>query len=368
MSFFSYNSRSREMNGEVEKDKSKLHIMNEALEAMERIGGTLVEEPLQLWDAVYETVDEFTIQADEAPVAHRQHQYSREIAELLSRVSGWSYSDLETFQNQLSWLPLRGAPVLAWAYFYEFRTKNESLLVDATAQLILTHDRTTAIVSFRGTQLTNPWNWLADMSTKKVTLPGTGRVHLGFLRNFQAVWYGAKGIEQQLRAHAPTLQAVYLTGHSLGGALALLAGMTLQQHQEEDFSMWSLVRGIYTYGQPMVVDDRDRVLVHDRIGDRVFRHVYGNDVVPHLPPLSVGGYDHVGSEYRYDHHGGWKLRPEHTSSFGGKNRATQIVSALLVMPALGYDLVWDNLEFVLPFSKSPWSLADHNPGCYMDHW
>lgn len=348
--------------------------MNEALLAMERIGGTLVDAPLHWLDATYETVEE-TLEAglqadgDEEP---RHRQYSREIAELLSQVSGWSYSNVETFQNQLSWLPLRGRTLLAEAYYYEFHTKNEALLVDATAQLILTHDRTTAIVSVRGTQLTNPWNYLSDMSTKKVLLFSDDntstncRVHFGFKRNFQAVWYGAQGVLRLLQGHPPKLQAIYVTGHSLGGAMALLAGIALEQEAPE---LWLLVRGIFTYGQPMVLDDRDRDAIQQRIGRRVFRHIYRNDVVPHLPPLSVGGYDHVGSEYRY-YHGGWGARSDHSNPLVhfGKDRATQILSALLVLPALGYDLLWDNLEFVLPFSKSPWSLADHNPGCYMDNW
>jgi hypothetical protein len=163
-------SRPIEMNDEIEEEnESSLRRMNESLENMERIGGTLVEKPLHLLDATYGTVVAWAgLQADEGDVESRHQQYSREIAELLSQVSGWSYSNVETFQNQLSWLPLRGDTILAGAYYYEFQTQNEALLVDATAQLILTHDQTTAFVSFRGTQLTNPWNWLSDLSTKKV--------------------------------------------------------------------------------------------------------------------------------------------------------------------------------------------------------
>jgi predicted lipase len=369
MSFFGSFSRSSELlNGATEEDDYESRRMDEATDGMERIGGTSVQNPLQCLNAAYSPATGVALAA-----RVQYHSYSRDIAELLSQVSGWSYSNKETFQNQLSWLSINNNTILAEGYFYEFSTKNEALLVDATAQLILTHDGTTAFVSFRGTGLTNPWNFLSDLSTKKVPLFANAancRVHLGFKRNFQAVWYGAKGLLSQLQAHAPTLEAIYVTGHSLGGAMALLAGLALE-HQEPE--LWRRVRGIFTYGQPMVLDDRDRNPVEARIGSRVFRHIYRDDVVPHLPPLSVGGYDHVGSEYRYyPNGGGWGPRTGHPNAnplvHFGKDRATQIVSALLVLPAVGYDLIWDNLEFVLPFSKSPWSLADHIPGNYMDNW
>jgi Lipase (class 3) len=344
---------------------------------MERIGGTLVEQPLRLFNDAYdigaalagfqEVIDEGHQQQPQDLPLHQC--YSPEIAALLSQVSGWSYSNISTFRNKLSCLTLRNQTLLAQAYYYEFNVRNEALLVHSTGQLIMTHDRTIAIVSFRGTELTNPLNWFTDAATKKLPffendIGNNCKVHLGFKRNMEAVWYGSEGIVRKLIENENSLVAIYLTGHSLGGAMAVLAGLALQQEQ---IVLWNKVRGIFTFGQPMVVDDWDRNVLEARIGMRLFRHIYFNDVIPHLPPLSVGGFDHVGYEYRFHPNHGWRLRTNSILNIG-KKRATQIISVLFVIPALGYDLVWDNIQFVLPFTKSPWSLADHNPGCYMDNW
>ena len=384
---------------------------------MERIGGIQVTNPMAMVNATYRkswlgltgssfvSDDNDDEQEEEDSSKHYYYEYCSEIAAFLSQVSGWSYSNRRTFMNKLSWLTLHNnnnnnnshETILARAHFYPFMNiKNEALFVDATAQFILTHDRTMAIVSFRGTEITNPWNWFIDATTKKVPLFHYDnhnnnnnsnnnhrnincRVHLGFKRNFEAVWYGSEGILHKLLEHEEAIKIVYITGHSLGGAMAVLAGLSLySQHSSSSSSssLWNKVRGIYTYGQPMVVDSNDRDVLEEHIGDRLFRHIYYNDLVPHLPPLSVGPFDHIGKEYRYnpDSKHGWELRHPPLLHVG-KDRATQVVLALPTLPFLGYDIIFDNIDLKVPFTpisfikpKSPWSMADHNPGNYMEHW
>ena len=373
-------------------------FMIPTISSMKLIGGTKVTNPIAIVDATYresstETdVDNNLIAPGGGDTVDgnvgisnviNYQEYCRDIAAFLSQVSGWSYSDIATIQNKLSWITVRDETVLAGAHFYPIHVQNEALFVDATAQFIITHDDAIAIVSFRGTEITNPWNWFIDATTKKVPFFSDSRkhvhennckVHLGFKRNFEALWYGGEGILSKLLLYEPKIEAVYLTGHSLGGAMAVLAGLSLQEHQS---SIWSKVRGIYTYGQPMVVDNADRDRLEERIGDRLFRHIYYNDVVPHFPPLSVGPYDHVGREFRFHPHGNnakWHPRTPPLWNIG-KDRATQVLTALPTLPFLGFDLIFDNIDLKIPFTnvalmkpKSPWSLADHNPGNYMEFW
>jgi Lipase (class 3) len=360
---------------------------------MEQIGGIQVPNPMAIINATYPEallvfagVDGTGSQVGEGVQEatdedKKYYKYCSDIAAFLSQVSGWSYSNMRTFKNKLSWLTVKNETILAGAHFYPLMNiKNEALFVDATAQFILTHDRTIAIVSFRGTEITNPWNWFIDATTKKVPFiynnnnPGSNcKVHLGFKRNFEAVWYGSEGILHKLCHHEGELKVVYITGHSLGGAMAVLAGLSLQQQYP---SLWGKVRGIYTYGQPMVVDNDDRDVLEDQIGHRLFRHIYYNDIVPHLPPLTVGPFDHIGSEYRYnpDSKRGWQPRAGPLLNVG-KDRATQVLFALPTLPFLGYDVLFDNIDIKIPFTaislmkpKSLWSMADHNPGNYMEHW
>merc|ERR1719512_570562 len=75
------------------------------------------------------------------------------------------------------------------------------------------------------------------------------------------------------------LEAIYFTGHSLGAAMAFLAGLYISYvaHETEDDSMWKKVRGIYNYGQPMAIDPKSADFCDSLIGDRLFRMVYYND-------------------------------------------------------------------------------------------
>src|SRR5690606_37727833 len=69
-----------------------------------------------------------------------------------------------------------------------------------------------------------------------------------------------------------------LTGHSLGGALAVLATAVLK------IGLRMPVAGVYTYGQPRV-GDAEFCRVYDQVlKDITFRYVNDADVVPHLPP------------------------------------------------------------------------------------
>jgi hypothetical protein len=157
------------------------------------------------------------------------------------------------------------------------------------------------------------------------------------------------------------LEAIYITGHSLGGAMALLAGLELQIENPELFQK---LRGVYTYGAPMVVDSSDRDKVHKLVGGVTFRHVYFNDVVPHLPPLSTGYFDHVGVEYRFHPMGGWVERKD---GFLRRGRSTQVVSFVLNGLVFGVvlDTLCENIQW-LKKAKMPWSFLDHSPRGYID--
>ena len=63
------------------------------------------------------------------------------------------------------------------------------------------------------------------------------------------------------------------------------------------------VAGLYTFGQPRVGDWKFTRQVNDHMGDRMFRYVNNNDVVPMIPPqfnpVNPGRlYGHMG-QFRY---------------------------------------------------------------------
>jgi hypothetical protein len=319
--------------------------------------------------------------------------YDPDMAKKLAAVSAWSYSDLETFQNKLS-IDL-GYPR---GDYVEISVKNDAMLVQATAQVIRSYDKKTAIVCFRGTELVNVVNWLTDVTVRKENFHEY-YVHSGFLRNLKEVWDGPKGILAHLLQPAKmpstytdytvdpvdlehdALEAIYITGHSLGGAMAGLAALDLNKN-ERYAALWGKLKGAYTYGQPMFSGCEKRDELQGLMGGVLFRHVYQNDIVPHLPPLSVGLFDHVGSERR-NYSGemnddAWILRQGGPLGLIDKGRVTQVPSVLLSSPLLALDAVLQQVSWVyvpmnvmnkfLPFLKVWWSMLDHLPIWYMGKW
>lgn len=132
-----------------------------------------------------------------------------------------------------------------------------------------------ALLAFRGTS--NPGQWIRDARIFPVKHPW-GMVHEGFQD-------GVADVEQDLKEFdkvASNAKHVWITGHSLGGALAVMAAARLK------------IRGIksliYTYGQPMVGLDgfADRFAIE--LPGRLVRFVNQSDIVPRVPP----GFNHFG--------------------------------------------------------------------------
>jgi hypothetical protein len=95
---------------------------------------------------------------------------------------------------------------------------------------------------------------------------------------------------------------LYITGHSLGGAMALLMAMMLRETQPgTDYGkLADKLKAVYTFGQPMVAcSELADVMQQDAFfREKLVRYIYSKDVIPQLPP--VGDYAHFGQEYRYD--------------------------------------------------------------------
>jgi triacylglycerol lipase len=136
--------------------------------------------------------------------------------------------------------------------------------------------RDIAIVAFRGTESIG--NALTDLETaliRQAIFPGL--VHYGFSRAAEAVYPTVRALLTTLDRRLP----IWVTGHSLGGAMASLVAHRLAH---EGFP----VRAIYSYGSPRPGDR------HFRAAYRLpnYRFVNDNDLVPHLPLRWC--YRHVG--------------------------------------------------------------------------
>lgn len=144
------------------------------------------------------------------------------------------------------------------------------------------------IISFKGTDCLN--DWIINANVWKTNNGSEGRVHNGF---GQAVNINledlSKKIEDYLKQYNDELNnEILLTGHSLGGVLAILTASSLISLPQ--FSR--KIKRIYTYGAPRVGDQNFKQNYNEIL--KHYRFEYGNDPVPSSPSL---GYVHTGERY-----------------------------------------------------------------------
>jgi hypothetical protein len=167
------------------------------------------------------------------------------------------------------------------------------------------------VLCYRGTEPANLGNWLADADVG-TEWTGAGderlRVPSGFHRNMRATrWAVLKELEAALagrslldpdgaRVERP-MEALYVTGHSLGAAMAVLFAISIATRPEHR-EMAERLRAVYTFGQPLTTGEPLPPAVAE-LGRRLHRHVVGSDPIPQLPPASWCSLAHFGREWRF---------------------------------------------------------------------
>jgi len=155
-------------------------------------------------------------------------------------------------------------------------------------QGFLASTRELTILAFRGTEL-NLVDWLRNLRVAP-TGSAMGRVHSGFSIGLDMVWSDLLALCDR---HQVDRKRFWITGHSLGAALATLAGQRFRQSGVS-------VSGFYTFGQPRLASAEFQGNFDSVFGDRFFRFINGNDIVPRIPP----GYHHVRAPKRLTGDGG----------------------------------------------------------------
>ena len=218
-----------------------------------------------------------------------------------------SRSRATAIRQSLNWpLIRRLADYSSKAYHHATVTDRST---DAQALVTMTHDG--VVVAFRGSS--SPQDFLQDAKFDMEPLaylrnnsaqPCTVRVHRGFLEDFDAL---NVAVVTQVRNSLATFQRVsphpkiYITGHSLGGALAILCALEFSRQQLKPES-------VITFGQPRVGNAAFAGIYNRALGDRTFHIINANDPVPLLPPL-LAGYRDEGNEVFLPAHSGYALNP-----------------------------------------------------------
>ncbi len=192
-------------------------------------------------------------------------------------------------------------PVNGWSFIESKKTHTQGFIAG---------DKKKIIIAFRGTEGGKIKDWGTDVKVRRIDWPGAkqkGQVHRGFHGALDSVW---KDVTARLKALKTGNQTIWITGHSLGAALATLAAASfaLKQPKHE-------ITGVYTFGQPRVMDFKLAGNFNQAMKKRFFRVVNNNDVVTRVPP-QVSGYSHVGLLYYFDSNG--KLHTDGSLSWWGR--------------------------------------------------
>lgn len=246
----------------------------------------------------------------------------------------------------------------------------EAAFIISNGFVLQSEDGRVVLVVYRGTEPFNLANWLtdADIHSEQVTI-GVGdqnfTVHPGFYRNLRATRSpiiaaldrarrGRSILDEDVAVDHP-MQALYVTGHSLGGAMASLLGLLLL-NDPAYAPLRPTLRNIYTYGAPMIGPDSLADAIADSGQDQRFlRFVYRRDVVPFLPPWGLGRYRHFGAEFRPNRdEDGWE-----------RADAPRAQAPFVSIPIALSELLARSLPLVrqLPFL---YSMSDHLPLKYVE--
>lgn len=289
--------------------------------------------------------------------------YDSDLAYALSIVSAWAYADGQTLSNKLHHAGLPDNTV------QEFAVTNPGMLLHASAALVRSASGRVGVLAFRGTEPDSLIDLLTDGS---VCTKPYGRdqlhVHTGFLESVEVLWddirealgnaIAGADLRDDARPRAP-LTHLFVTGHSLGGAMAVIAAMKLC----ETPAMRAVMRAVYTYGQPAVGSELFARHCALEFGDLYFRVVHAQDVIPHLPPRECGDFYHFG---RKSH---WDATQQSFAMTGAarKEQCEQVGIALAFTSAL-VSLLARRMPRVLRWvaNHTPYALDDHMPAMYVD--
>ena len=131
---------------------------------------------------------------------------------------------------------------------------------------------THAVLAFRGSDPVTLPAWVTDAVVRLVERGEyAGRVHLGFSSALKRTW---DKIERAVERVGD--RPLFLTGHSMGGALAVLAACRLARAGQEPVAT-------YTYGAPRVGDPA----FCEGYALRTYRVVNRLDIVPEMPLASA---------------------------------------------------------------------------------
>ena len=203
--------------------------------------------------------------------------YSDRMAWVLASMSHLAYDQFEDnrMARKLFVAKLQGGGFKLIKTFYSKETDTQAFLAESRDGY--------AVLAFRGTEIAQREDLTIDAKALKVSVL-EGRIHSGFRAAYESV---AGEIERSILKLVDL--PLYITGHSLGAALATVA----TQRLEHNLRIRQRIAACYTFGSPRVGDSHYDI----EFKSPIYRVVNTTDIVTIIPLLAMG-YIHIG-DIRY---------------------------------------------------------------------
>jgi triacylglycerol lipase len=200
---------------------------------------------------------------------------------------------------------LDNARTMMWlsqlAYETADKTKVESILTDLQLKLrvfegndpvtglpphsacvVVAGGREATFVAFSGTDPLKIEDWITDFTPMKSLID----LHSGFQKAVGTVW---PTVSAAIANRPASENRLFFTGHSLGGALAIIAA----EKAMRELGAGATATAVYTFGGPRVGGEDFFGAYTPRLGNSTFRLINDTDIVPTVPP-AFSGFRHVG--------------------------------------------------------------------------
>lgn len=232
------------------------------------------------------------------------------VAELLAAMSEESYQ----------------APVDAEVSFQQMGFQQTKTFVDSSMiGYVASVDDVTVIV-FRGTD--NDVDWIVNLNPSTVETPN-GPIHKGFYNAYQPLKPQiVKLLKNRNSKH------LWITGHSLGGALAVVCAYDLVENEGLK------VDGLITFGQPMVARRQLAEHLDALLIGKYAHYVNGSDLVPRIPP----SHSHFGSLVWFTADGVKRSKPKQLTFSAESSNAPSDIAEVTPLTDREFRRLKDNLS------------------------
>ena len=167
------------------------------------------------------------------------------------------------------------------------------------AEVLVVKDRNDVWLAFRGTEPSKLNDVMADLNVIKASAMAGGKVHSGFQKEVNDLWMDVLA-EIEHNDQLKVRKDVYMTGHSLGAAMATIASTRYAPLE------------LFTFGSPRVGGPK----FIRNIKCPHFRFMNNNDIVCRIPPAWLG-FRHHGEMIYFDSDGNKASGPSWKDVFKG---------------------------------------------------